>query len=733
MTEELKSRPSREPDLAVENATLRELASHLTEDPRTVLQKLVERTMRLCRAGSAGISLEEVEDGKEIFRWRAVAGEMSCFLGGTMPRVFSPCGVTVERKQAQLMKHLVRHYPYAEGLGVPLTEVLLVPFFRQGRAIGTMWVVSHHVTPAFDAEDARLIEGLCQFTSVAVEALYTLESVKRTQFQLSEVQTKLEAALDAGAIATWSWDIARDRVFADAACAEIFGVSAEDAAGGPLAVYASAMHPDDRERVRRDIVAAVEQDRRYESEYRLTAAGGTERWVMARGTLMRDEQRQPVQLAGVLVDITARKTEQLLREQQQHERWSAEREMNEALREARDQALAASNAKDDFLAALSHELRTPLNPVLLLASDGAGNPAYPPEVREDFESVRKNIELEARLIDDLLDVTRITRGKLKLDLAAADLHAILHDAENKVHADAMGKEIRIHWALEAGHARVWADPVRLQQLFWNVLKNAVKFTPRGGSIRIESSNTDDGGRICVRVQDSGIGIPPSDLPGIFEAFAQGANLEREGTHLFGGLGLGLAISQRIMQMHEGEIQASSAGANQGACFTIEIPVLLQEAPGTPGDAGPPAPAAGEARDAQACGVDEDKTPAGRLRILIVEDHEPSRDVLERLLTRRQYDVTTATTGQQACACAASQEFDLMICDLGLPDTDGHELLRQIHRLRPGLPAIALTGYGAESDVRRSNVAGYFRHLTKPLNLAQLEEVLAEIRAGHPRG
>ncbi len=257
----------------------------------------------------------------------------------------------------------------------------------------------------------------------------------------------------------------------------------------------------------------------------------------------------------------------------------AEREATQA----RDKALAASRAKDEFLAALSHELRTPLNPVLLLASDAASNPEIPSPLRADFEMIAKNVSLEARLIDDLLDLTRITRGKLTLDLGPGDIHRILHDALATVRQDVEEKRLRVRLDLAAERHTLVGDSVRLQQVFWNVLKNAVKFTPEGGAITIETRLIAGGARLLVRVTDTGIGLTSKEIDRIFDAFSQGDHAEGR-HHQFGGLGLGLAISRTLVEMHSGTIRASSGGRDQGAIFEIELPLDM---PGRPRDSASP--------------------------------------------------------------------------------------------------------------------------------------------------
>ncbi|HWA28759.1 MAG TPA: ATP-binding protein [Lacunisphaera sp.] len=317
--------------------------------------------------------------------------------------------------------------------------------------------------------------------------------------------------------------------------------------------WASGLHPEDRDWTLRLFHAASETRKEFQLEYRLRRHDGEYRWMMSRGLPRQGDGQGFAGFIGSSIDVTDFKL--------------AER----AVAEARDRAIAASRAKDNFLAALSHELRTPLTPVLLLASEEAHNPRLPPEVRHDFEMISKNVALEARLIDDLLDLTRITRGKLVLDHRPADAHAILQDALNTVELDFRERRIDLKVTMAAPRHRLHGDPVRLQQVFWNVLKNAAKFTPLGGWVRVET-HVADRNRLLVRISDSGIGLTAGELKRIFEAFSQGEHADTPAGHQFGGLGLGLAISERLVQLHGGAIRASSGGRGKGATFEIELPL-----------------------------------------------------------------------------------------------------------------------------------------------------------------
>lgn len=401
-------------------------------------------------------------------------------------------------------------------------------------------------------------------------------------------------------------------------------------------------------------------------------------------------------VVAVITDVTARKR--------------AEREM---LR-ARDEAMAASRAKDDFLAALSHELRTPLSPVLLIASAAAGDTKLPEDVREDFGVIAKNALLEARLIDDLLDLTRITRGKMTLDLKTMDVHAVLEDAVATVRAELEEKNLALVLEWAAANHVAEADSARLQQVFWNVLKNAVKFTPNHGRIRVETRSLTESNEMTVTITDSGIGMTAEELARVFQAFSQGDHANGTGSHRFGGLGLGLAISQMLMQLHGGSVHAFSPGRGKGSTFVIRIPLspmpLMLGQDGANGEeaaSSPPTP------------------PRNRNPILLVEDHEPTRTVLTNLLHQRQYQVVGTDTVAEALRIAGEQPFEFVVSDLGLPDGSGYELMKELSQ-RHGLKGIALSGYGMEQDIVRSRDAGFVGHLTKPVTFRTLERVIESV-------
>jgi signal transduction histidine kinase/HAMP domain-containing protein len=365
------------------------------------------------------------------------------------------------------------------------------------------------------------------------------------------------------------------------------------------------------------------------------------------------------------------------------------------------QEKARSNlAKDQFLAMLSHELRTPLTPVLASAVALENEPGLSENVHESLQMIRRNVELEARLIDDLLDLTRIDKGKIQLSFEVVNAHTLLQNALEICQAEIDRKHLTPRLDLAAEKVYLRADPARLQQIFWNLINNAVKFTARDGQISI-STNDDTGDRLRIEIADTGLGIEPESLPKIFDAFEQGGRTQ------LGGLGLGLAISKRLVEAHSGTITAESAGRNKGAKFTLIFPVC-------------------EKVDAQApLAVSPRAAHHRAMRVLLVEDHEDTKQSLTKLLRLRGYYVESASNVQSALDLIAQDQFDVLISDLGLPDGSGIDLIRRVQSDRPVL-GIALTGFGMEEDIRKSREAGFKHHLVKPIDLNKLDSIIQEV-------
>ena len=381
----------------------------------------------------------------------------------------------------------------------------------------------------------------------------------------------------------------------------------------------------------------------------------------------------------------------------------------------RQELIGANAAKDQFLALLSHELRNPLSPVLAMVGELEASTSDSTEARHALEVIKRNVELEARLIDDLLDVTRIAKGKLQLSFENVNVHEILQRAYEICREEILAKNLGIEFRLRAESQHVQADPARLQQVFWNLIKNSVKFTPEHGRIIIETFNPSPD-QIEIRTTDTGIGIEPEKIGKVFNAFEQG---QSSITRRFGGLGLGLAISKAMVAAHGGEISVESEGKNRGATFVVTLQTVAAEAASEKTRRS--APPSDEAKARM-----EERAP----RLLVVDDHVDTCMGMKMMLERRGYRVTCAHTANEAVGKAAAEVFDLVISDIGLPDRSGYELMQEL-RAQTSMRGIALSGFGMESDVSRARAAGFAEHLTKPINFERLEEAIHNLLEPEP--
>jgi len=601
----------------------------------------------------------------------------------------------------------VLHPPLAFTL-FPFLVWAALRFGPRGAAIATFlavviafWATARGLAPfALGTVEERLMY-LYSYTAVSVVTSMLLAAVFAERRQAEEgarrSEESLRLALDAGRCGVWDWDIARQRLNWSEEVFAIHGISPADFKGR-IEDFTAVIHPEDAGRVGEAIRQALETRERYELEFRIVRPDGEARWITTNGRGFHDESGAPVRMLGAMLDVT--------------DRHRAEEERARLLdreSEARAEAEAANEAKDHFLATLSHELRTPLTPVLLLASGLAVDERLPAELRRPLDMIRRNVELEARLIDDLLDLTRITRGKLDLRLEVTDARKVIeHTIEICCEREAAAGRLRVIAELAAADHRLWADPPRLTQVLWNLLSNAVKFTPVGGTITVRSWS--EPGSLLIQVADSGIGIDPAAMPHIFAAFEQGRTRSPRRT---GGLGLGLAISKAIAEMHGGTLTAASAGLGQGSTFTLSLPCdrVAAEIP----------------EASRAPEIENPKSKIQNLKILLVEDHADTAEAMADLLSLNGHQVTTAGSVTEALSTVAGMEgaFDFVISDLGLPDGSGLDLMRELSA-RHGLRGIALSGYGMEDDIRQSLEAGFLKHMTKPVDLSALQATLREV-------
>ncbi len=475
------------------------------------------------------------------------------------------------------------------------------------------------------------------------------------------------------------------------------------------------VHPDDVAAAAQVWGAAVSSGDPYVTEFRLRAADESYRWFLVRALPIRDADGAIVQWYGTCTDI--------------HEQ-RALHEQNALLldseRAARAEAERASQIKDEFLATLSHELRTPLNAILGWANLLRGDPADTEGVAEGLTIIERNARAQNQIIEDLLDMSRIISGKVRLDVHRMDLAPIVEAAIETVRPAATAKGIRVQTVLDPTARPVSGDPNRLQQVFWNLLSNAIKFTPRGGRVQVILERVHS--HLEVSIIDTGKGIEADFLPHVFDRFRQA---DSSTTRQYGGLGLGLAIAKQLVELHGGTVRVKSGGRDLGTTFIVALPLTVLHAETAQETEGRRHPSGGVL---VAPTLERDLNLAD-VRVLVVDDEADARALVRRLLEERGATVITNGSVAEALASIQMERFDVLVSDIGMPEEDGYALIRQVRALtveRGGtIPAVALTAYARSEDRMKAVMAGFQMHVTKPVEPAELLTMVASLagRAG----
>jgi signal transduction histidine kinase/ActR/RegA family two-component response regulator len=576
-----------------------------------------------------------------------------------------------------------------------IRAVICVPLHKEGRFTAAMAVhqkTPRHWTPA-EVALVRTVVARCWEALERARVLRTqLESEARYRAIVEASRARLDYAVRLSGIGFWYCDLPFDDLSWDERVKEHFWFPPDTRV--TIEMFYDRIHPEDREPTRQAIDGSIRDRRPYDVDYRtVDPATGAVKWVRALGGTAYAPDGTPIRFDGVTLDVTAQKVD-------------AER-LARLYGELRDQ----DRRKDEFLATLAHELRNPLAPlrnglqVVRLSEDRA--------VRERAqEMMDRQLGHMVRLIDDLLDVSRISRNKMELRRSRVRLSDVLGSAVETARPviDAAGHHLEL--ALPADPVVLDADLTRLAQVFSNLLTNSAKYTPPGGRIRMSAESRD--GTVTIEIRDTGIGIPAAALPTLFDLFSQ---VDRSIERTTGGLGIGLALVKGLVEMHGGVVTAESEGPGRGSTFSVQLPVADQPAEaaaGTPADAG------------------RWKRP-GR-RVLVVDDNRDSAVSMATLLELLGDEVRTAHDGLAAVETAEAFRPDVVLMDLGMPRLNGYEATRRI-RQRPWgkeIAVIALTGWGQEADRIRSREAGCDGHLVKPVSLADLEKLLAEVHPGGAR-
>lgn len=500
-------------------------------------------------------------------------------------------------------------------------------------------------------------------------------------------EERLSLALAAGSVATWAWDIADDRVFGDERLAFFFAVGADEVAQGlPLARLLAAVHEEDRAATTARLLAVAASGDEYTLECRVRSSDGAWHWLRACGRVERDRAGRSLRILGALTDIT------------EHMR------LERALREA-------DQRKDRFLAVLSHELRNPLasvrNVIEIMRLDASDQAA----LSWGRDVIERQIGHLVRLVDDLLDVSRITEGKLKLQMQPIELATVVAEAVETCRPQIERHGHALSLALGAEPVWVRGDTVRLTQVVTNLLNNAAKFQDRGGQITLSLRR--EGGQALLSVKDHGRGIPAELQSTVFEMFTQAVG---EGEQPEAGLGLGLSVVKQLVELHGGSVEVVSEGCGRGSEFIVRLPAVV------------------DAERPTARGRPDERAaaPARPLRILLVDDNHDSAESLGLLLRRAGHDVTLAHEGETALRLAPTLRPAVVLLDLGMPGMNGMEVCRALRgQGMSDVLMVAITGYGQDSDRARTREAGFDRHLVKPVAFDVLLELLASVREPAP--
>jgi PAS domain S-box-containing protein len=562
----------------------------------------------------------------------------------------------------------------------PVTTAMIVPLRARGSIFGVLTVARTTAEP-FQEADLRFLEEVADRASSMLDNAGLLQKLGRSEEQL-------RVALEAGRLGAWDWDIAAQRVTWSTMLEKIHGL-APGSFEGTFEAYQRDIHPEDRERVLAAITRAVEERSDYHVIYRINRPDGEGRWLEAHGRLLCDGAGTPQRLIGVCTDVT--------------ERRKSEAQLRDTLLALRE----ADRRKDDFLAMLAHELRNPLSP-MLNATHILGIPGLEANAAMRARTIlERQVRHMAHLLDDLLDVSRITHGRIELARETLDVAALVRDVISD-HEELFRKAgLAIDVTLPTEPLCVSADRTRLAQVVGNLLSNALKFSERGQSIHVNVARDESARRVVLTVRDEGAGVEPALLNRIFEPFVQAdTSLARPR----GGLGLGLAVVKGLVSLHGGRVSASSDGLGKGAELRVVLPL-----------------------DATRVGVAEshepapESAPASVARVLVFEDNVDAAESIRLILSTAGYRVWVEATGRHATDVVRRIRPDVVLCDLGLPDRDGYAIASDLRSDAESshLPLIAITGYGAAEDLVRSRQAGFDLHLTKPVPPALL---LSELSA-----
>jgi hypothetical protein len=612
---------------------------------------------------------------------------------------------------------LIRNHPRFQKTAIILVSGVLVEDVDRlkGYVSGAVDYVSVPIVPEILRAKVSVFVDLYRKTEALARLNQELEQrvemrtneIQASMLRLRESDERLRLVLMAGGIKGWNWDLGKK---------ELTWVKPSDDSH-PLTQLVSefleAVNPEDRSAVQAAVERALRDGGQYTAEFR-TQLNGEQRWWLGHGTVIHDSAGMPRSIAGINVDITSRK------------RAEEERAMLlENAETARREAEKANRLKDEFLAILSHELRTPLNAITGWVHMLQGGGLDPATHVKALETIKRNASLQARLIADLLDVSRIVSGNMRLVLNPVDLPSVVQAAVDSLRPAAEAKNIQVDGSRICEVKHILGDPARLQQVVWNLLSNAIKFTPPGGHVQVRLEGF--GSHVELTVEDDGVGIRPDFLPYIFEPLRQA---DSSSVRQHQGLGLGLAIVRHLVEMHGGSIQASNRKDRSGAIFKAVLPVStgIVEPQSGRGQSHLTSPATLLPHPSRAV-LDGTK-------VLVVDDEPDAREIVALILERCGVKVIVAASANEALALFERERPDIVVADIEMPGEDGYSLIRRIQGLPSQesrkTPAVAMTAYAGHQERAKILNSGFSRHVPKPVQPPELIAVIADLADGRIR-
>jgi PAS domain S-box-containing protein len=561
-----------------------------------------------------------------------------------------------------------------------IAALAFIPLVSLDRVIGKFML--YYPAPTHPSSDVLRLAGV-----IAAEVAFAVERT-RTEEQALRSEERLRFALDAASMGTWDWDLSTNQVQWSDNLAWIHGLR-EGAFDGTFASYEREIHPEDRERVFASIHKALNEGVPHDVEYRIVSPDGTIRWCEGKGRV-EYENGQPVRMTGVCMMVTRRKEAELAR-----------------LAAAEE----SSRLKDEFLATLSHELRTPMNAILGWVQMLQAGELSAARAKQGIEVIGRNARLQAQLIEDILDVSRIITGKLDIDRVPVSISQVLETIVAGVGPSAEAKRIIVRQEIEPDLPSVEGDPKRLHQVLSNVLSNAIKFTAEEGAVVLRCKADDSA--VNIEVEDSGIGIPSEFLPFVFDRFRQA---DSRSTRAHDGLGLGLAIARHLVEQHGGAIRAHSDGPGKGTTVSIRLP----------------------AGSSHVWGAGHEIRATGKpirlddLSILVVDDQRDSRETIAALLEQRGATVLQSDSAESALKALQMERVCVIVADIAMPRIDGHELMRRVRAGGNGVPAVAVTAFARSDDRQAALQSGFTAYLAKPIDENQLARIVRDL-GGAPTG